>query len=53
MASNMAGEADQGRHEGDGHDGLFQGMSFWLSENVPQKRRFKELIQVCHQNSAP
>ncbi|BCS20729.1 putative transcription factor Rap1 [Aspergillus puulaauensis] len=45
MASNTAGEAEQGRREGDGHDGIFQGMSFWLSENVPQKRRFKELIQ--------
>jgi len=25
---------------------LFEGMKFWLSHNVPQRNRFKELIQV-------
>ncbi|KAL4932804.1 putative transcription factor Rap1 [Aspergillus undulatus] len=32
----------QGRN---GQGGLFQGMSFWLSHNVPQRSRFKEEIQ--------
>lgn len=26
---------------------LFQGQQFWLSQNVPQRSRFKELITVC------
>ncbi|PLB41251.1 putative transcription factor Rap1 [Aspergillus candidus] len=28
----------------EGHDGLFKGTQFWLSHNVPQRARFKELI---------
>lgn len=30
----------------EGHDGLFKGTQFWLSHNVPQRARFKELITV-------
>lgn len=26
---------------------LFQGKQFWLSQNIPQRSRFKELITVC------
>lgn len=26
---------------------LFEGKQFWLSQNVPQRSRFKELIEVC------
>ena len=29
-----------------GSDSLFQGMQFWLSQNIPQRSRFKELITV-------
>jgi telomeric repeat-binding factor 2-interacting protein 1 len=53
MAPSEATGSERDRSEEDGHDGLFQGMSFWLSENVPQKRRFRELIQVCPQRFAP
>lgn len=42
VESGMAGETGQG--------GLFQGMSFWLSHNVPQRSRFKEQIQVRPQS---
>ncbi|KAL2835255.1 hypothetical protein BDW59DRAFT_5664 [Aspergillus cavernicola] len=31
--------------EENGHGGLFRGMSFWLSQNVPQTSRFREMIQ--------
>ena len=31
---------------GEGRDGLFKGTQFWLSHNVPQRARFKELITV-------
>ena len=27
---------------------LFQGKQFWLSQNIPQRSRFKELITVCY-----
>lgn len=26
---------------------LFDGKQFWLSQNIPQRSRFKELIEVC------
>jgi telomeric repeat-binding factor 2-interacting protein 1 len=26
---------------------LFDGKQFWLSHNIPQRNRFKELIEVC------
>ncbi|KAL4873024.1 hypothetical protein BDV12DRAFT_115530 [Aspergillus spectabilis] len=42
MTSRHATEGGDG---GSGNGGLFQGMSFWLSQNVPQRSRFKELVQ--------
>lgn len=32
--------------EGGGDGSLFQGKQFWLSQNIPQRSRFKELIAV-------
>lgn len=40
--------------EGGGDGSLFQGKQFWLSQNIPQRSRFKELIAVyliCHCSS--
>ncbi|KAL4908985.1 hypothetical protein BDW74DRAFT_174206 [Aspergillus multicolor] len=39
MATIQTKEAGAARTEGNGHTGLFQGMSFWLSHNVPQRTR--------------
>ncbi|KAL4922280.1 TRF2-interacting telomeric protein/Rap1 C terminal domain-containing protein [Aspergillus aurantiobrunneus] len=41
----VSGQALEDDHGEPGEKGLFQGMSFWLSHNVPQRSRFKELIQ--------
>ncbi|KAL3479936.1 TRF2-interacting telomeric protein/Rap1 C terminal domain-containing protein [Aspergillus californicus] len=38
-------EREDERSAGDQPSGLFRGMSFWLSQSVPQRSRFKELIQ--------
>ncbi|KKK15839.1 hypothetical protein ARAM_004543 [Aspergillus rambellii] len=40
--ANLDEEGGESRRTG---HGLFQGMSFWLSQNVPQRSRFKEIIQ--------
>ncbi|CEL05261.1 hypothetical protein ASPCAL06379 [Aspergillus calidoustus] len=45
MASNQAEEHEGGETAANGQGHLFKGMSFWLSHNVPQRSRFKELIQ--------
>ncbi|KAL4970881.1 putative transcription factor Rap1 [Aspergillus stella-maris] len=45
MASGQ-GEADGHSGQAENEDGgIFQGMSFWLSRNVPQRSRFKEDIE--------
>ncbi|KAI9372877.1 TRF2-interacting telomeric protein/Rap1 C terminal domain-containing protein [Aspergillus egyptiacus] len=44
MASEIEPTGGRGGEESR-RGGLFQGMSFWLSHNVPQRSRFKELIQ--------
>ncbi|KAL4943644.1 TRF2-interacting telomeric protein/Rap1 C terminal domain-containing protein [Aspergillus oleicola] len=46
MASGQEGASDDDNGLADnGRGGLFQGMSFWLSHNVPQRSRFKQDIE--------
>ncbi|KAL2870479.1 putative transcription factor Rap1 [Aspergillus lucknowensis] len=45
MTSKQAKEVEDGRSAVNGRSGMFEGMSFWLSRNVPQRSRFEELIQ--------
>lgn len=51
MSSVQDGNSKGDGSQGDGRSGIFQGMSFWLSHNVPQRSRFKELVQVSLQSS--
>lgn len=53
MAPSEATGAELDRPGEERRDRLFQGKSFWLSEKVPQKHRFRDLILVCHQHSGP
>ncbi|KAL4804509.1 Rap1 Myb domain-containing protein [Aspergillus unguis] len=43
MAPKQAEEIEHGGSASEA--GLFQGRSFWLSHNVPQRSRFKELVE--------
>ncbi|KAL2797714.1 TRF2-interacting telomeric protein/Rap1 C terminal domain-containing protein [Aspergillus keveii] len=45
MSSNLTEEHESSKRAANGQGRLFKGMSFWLSQNVPQRSRFKELIQ--------
>ncbi|KAL2857976.1 TRF2-interacting telomeric protein/Rap1 C terminal domain-containing protein [Aspergillus pseudoustus] len=45
MALNRSAEIEGGEKAANGQSSLFEGMSFWLSQNVPQRSRFKELVQ--------
>jgi len=46
MVLNRLAEIEGGEEAANGQASLFEGMSFWLSQNVPQKSRFRELVQV-------
>ncbi|KAL4785234.1 TRF2-interacting telomeric protein/Rap1 C terminal domain-containing protein [Aspergillus varians] len=45
MVPREAGDYECGGSAENRHGGLFEGRSFWLSQNVPQRNRFRELIQ--------
>ncbi|KAL2822000.1 TRF2-interacting telomeric protein/Rap1 C terminal domain-containing protein [Aspergillus granulosus] len=45
MTSNRDGEGEGDEAATNGQGSLFKGMSFWLSRNVPQRIRFRDLIQ--------